>query len=76
MILCTATRFRFILIGLNKNVDLGEPVEGAVAVGKGLQGVASRSGFSIYLVVLSSGYLCSLVLQYPYIQRVCFLSRT
>ena len=49
MALCMATLLRFILAGLNKKLDRGEPVEGAVAVGEGVPGVASRRGFRFVL---------------------------
>lgn len=43
--ICSATLLRFILVGLNKKLDRGEVVEGAVAVGEGVPGEASRRGF-------------------------------
>ncbi|KAF6231786.1 hypothetical protein HO173_010088 [Letharia columbiana] len=49
MAICMATLLRFILVGLNKKLDRGEPVEGAVAVGEGVPGEASRRGFRFVL---------------------------
>ena len=43
-ILC-ATWLRFILIDLNKKLDRGEAVEGAVVVGEGVPGEAAKKGF-------------------------------
>ena len=43
--ICSATLLRFILVGLNKKLDRGEVVEGAVAVGEGVPGEASKRGF-------------------------------
>ena len=42
-ILC-ATWLRFILIDLNKKLDRGEAVEGAVVVGEGVPGEAAKKG--------------------------------
>lgn len=47
-ILC-ATLLRFILVRLNKKLDRGEVVEGAVAVGEGVPGEASKRGFRFLL---------------------------
>ena len=47
--ICMATLLRFVLVGLNKKLDRGEPVEGAVAVGEGVPGEASRRGFRFLL---------------------------
>lgn len=47
--ICMATLLRFILVGLNKKLDRGESVEGAVAVGEGVPGEASRRGFRFVL---------------------------
>ena len=47
--ICMATVLRFVLVGLNKKLDRGEPVEGAVAVGEGVPGEASRRGFRFLL---------------------------
>ena len=49
MALCMATLLRIVLVRLNKKLDHGEPVEGAVAVGEGIPGVASRRGFRFVL---------------------------
>ena len=43
-ILC-ATLLRFILVGLNKKLDRGEAVEGAVAVGAVVPEEAAQQGF-------------------------------
>ena len=40
-----ATTLRFILVQLNKKLDRGEPVEGAVAVGEGVPGESTKKGF-------------------------------
>jgi len=47
--ICTATLLRFILIRLNKKLDRGEVVEGAVAFGEGIPGEAARKGFRFVL---------------------------
>ncbi|MCJ1369316.1 hypothetical protein MMC20_000526 [Loxospora ochrophaea] len=47
--ICSATVLRFILVRLNKKLDRGEPVEGAVAVGEGVPGEASKKGFRFLL---------------------------
>lgn len=44
-----ATLLRFILVRLNKKLDRGEPVKGAVAVGDGVPGEAARRGFRFVL---------------------------
>ncbi len=49
MALCMATLLRFILVGLNKKLDRGEIVEGAVAAREGVPGEASRRGFRFVL---------------------------
>lgn len=49
MALCMATLLRFILVGLNKKLDRGESVKGAVAGGEGVPGEASRRGFRFVL---------------------------
>lgn len=41
----SATVLRFILVRLNKKLDRGEAVAGAIAVGGGVPGQASRRGF-------------------------------
>jgi hypothetical protein len=43
-ILC-ATLLRFMLVRLNRKLDRGELVEGAVATGEGVPGEASKKGF-------------------------------
>ena len=40
-----ATILRVILVRLNKKLDRGESVEGAIAVGEGVPGEAARKGF-------------------------------
>lgn len=47
--LCAATVLRFVLVGLNKKLDRGEPVKGAVAIGEAVPGEASRKGFRFLL---------------------------
>ena len=49
MALCAATLLRFILARLNKQLDRGEVVEGAVSVGEGVPGEAVRKGFRFVL---------------------------
>lgn len=49
MAICMATLLRFILIRLNKKLDRGEAVKGAVAVGEGVPGKASKQGFRFVL---------------------------
>ncbi|KAL8665385.1 MAG: hypothetical protein Q9202_002278 [Teloschistes flavicans] len=44
-----ATVLRFILIHLNKKLDRGEVVEGAVAVGEAVPGEAAKKGFRFVL---------------------------
>lgn len=44
-----ATVLRFILLHLNKKLDRGEVVEGAVAVGEAVPGEAARKGFRFVL---------------------------
>ncbi|KAI9810738.1 MAG: hypothetical protein M1827_006076 [Pycnora praestabilis] len=41
----SATTLRFILVRLNKKLDRGEVVEGAINVGEGVPGEASKHGF-------------------------------
>lgn len=43
--ICCATLLRIILVRLNKKLDRGEVVEGAVAVGEGVPGEAAKRGF-------------------------------
>lgn len=40
-----ATLLRFILVKLNKKLDRGEHVEGAVAVAAGVPGEEAKKGF-------------------------------
>ena len=49
MALSAATVLRFILVRLNKKLDRGEAVKGAVAVGEGVPGEASQRGFRFVL---------------------------
>jgi len=44
-----ATLLRFTLVSLNKKLDRGEPVKGAVAVGEGVPGEAAQRGFRFVL---------------------------
>ena len=44
-----ATVLRFHLAHLNKKLDRGEPVKGAVAVGEAIPGVAAERGFRFVL---------------------------
>ncbi|KAL8917244.1 MAG: hypothetical protein Q9208_008083 [Pyrenodesmia sp. 3 TL-2023] len=47
--ICAATVLRFILVHLNKKLDRGELVEGAVAIGKAIPGEAAKKGFRFVL---------------------------
>lgn len=47
--ICMATLLRFILVRLNKKLDRGEVVKGAIAVGEAVPGEASRRGFRFVL---------------------------
>lgn len=47
--ICAATVLRFILVHLNKKLERGEVVEGAVAVGEAVPGEAARKGFRFVL---------------------------
>ncbi|KAL9103860.1 MAG: hypothetical protein Q9163_001138 [Psora crenata] len=47
--ICSATALRFILVRLNKKLDHGEPVEGAVTLGDSVPGVAAERGFRFVL---------------------------
>ncbi|KAL8652600.1 MAG: hypothetical protein Q9210_002586 [Variospora velana] len=47
--ICAATVLRFILMHLNKKLDRGEIVEGAVAVGEAIPGEAAKKGFRFVL---------------------------
>ena len=49
MAICMATLLRFILVSLNKKLDRGEPVKGAIAVGEAVPGEAVRRGFRFVL---------------------------
>ena len=49
MAICMATLLRFILVRLNKKLDRGEPVKGAIAVGEAVPGEAVRRGFRFVL---------------------------
>lgn len=44
-----ATVLRFTLVSLNKKLDRGEVVKGAVAVGEGVPGEAAQRGFRFVL---------------------------
>ena len=44
-----ATLLRFILVRLNKKLDRGEPVKGAVVMGAGVPGEAASKGFRFVL---------------------------
>ena len=47
--ICMATLLRTILVRLNKKLDRGEPVEGAVSIGEGVPGEAVTKGFRFLL---------------------------
>ena len=47
--ICAATLLRFILVRLNKKLDRGEPVKGAVVMGEGVPGEAATKGFRFVL---------------------------
>ena len=49
MAICMATLLRFILVRLNKKLDRGEPVKGAISVGEAVPGEAARRGFRFVL---------------------------
>ena len=49
MAICAATVLRFLLVRLNKKLDRGEVVKGAIAVGEAVPGEASRRGFRFVL---------------------------
>lgn len=49
MAIVFATILRFVLVRLNKKLDRGEAVKGAVAVGEGVPDEASRRGFRFVL---------------------------
>lgn len=45
----SATVLRFVLVKLNKKLDRGEPVKGAVSVGEAVPGNAVERGFRFVL---------------------------
>lgn len=45
----TATMLRFLLARLNKKLDRGEEVKGAIAVGEAVPGEAAERGFRFVL---------------------------
>ena len=47
--ICAATLLRFVLVHLNKKLDRGETVKGAVVMGEGIPGEAARKGFRFVL---------------------------
>ncbi|MCJ1469870.1 hypothetical protein MMC07_008514 [Pseudocyphellaria aurata] len=47
--ICAATVLRFVLMRLNKKLDRGEPVKGAIAVGEAVPGEATNRGFRFAL---------------------------
>ena len=47
--ICAATVLRFMLVRLNKKLDRGETVKGAVVMGEGIPGEAARKGFRFVL---------------------------
>ena len=47
--ICSATALRIILVRLNRKLDRGEPVKGAVATGEAVPGVAAERGFRFVL---------------------------
>lgn len=49
MAICAATVLRSVLVRLNKKLDRGEIVEGAIAVGEAVPGEASKRGFRFVL---------------------------
>ncbi|KAL2038962.1 hypothetical protein N7G274_008302 [Stereocaulon virgatum] len=49
MAICMATVLRFHLVSLNKKLDRGEPVKGAIAVGEAVPGEAVWRGFRFVL---------------------------
>lgn len=46
---CSATVLRIVLMRLNKKLDRGEPVKGAIAVGEAVPGEAADRGFRFIL---------------------------
>jgi hypothetical protein len=49
MAICMATVLRFQLVSLNKKLDRGEPVKGAIAAEAAVPGEAVRRGFRFVL---------------------------
>lgn len=47
--ICAATVLRIVLMRLNKKLDRGETVKGAIAVGDAVPGAASEGGFRFVL---------------------------
>ncbi|MDI1487678.1 MAG: hypothetical protein OHK93_006949 [Ramalina farinacea] len=47
--ICAATVLRFLLVHLNKKLDRGETVKGAIAVGEAIPGEAAQRGFRFVL---------------------------
>ena len=47
--ICAATLLRFLLVRLNRKLDGGEPIQGAVAVGEAIPGEAAERGFRFVL---------------------------
>ena len=48
--ICAATLLRFVLVSLNKKLNRGEAIEGAVvSIGEGIPGEAARKGFRFVL---------------------------
>lgn len=47
--ICAATVLRFVLARLNRKLDRGEVVEGAIAVGEAIPGEAAKRGFRFVL---------------------------
>ena len=47
--ICSATLLRFILVHLNKKLDRGEVVKGAVAAAEAVPGEAAAKGFRFAL---------------------------
>lgn len=47
--LLSATLLRIILVRLNRKLDRGEPVKGAVVMGEGVPGEAASKGFRFVL---------------------------
>lgn len=45
----SATALRLLLVRLNKKLDRGEPIKGALAVGEAIPGMAVERGFRFVL---------------------------